>query len=129
MFALVAVFGTPALQFRGLNQPLENAPVQLVWACVDTGDAVKSAIAASNMDETNLQLARAGEVARRRGPMDDGRSRRISTSSPTASAVANENYHNRDLNRRNCGDRGCSSSFLVAVALLPREGPMPRAAP
>ena len=59
MFALVAAVGTPASQLRGLNQPLENAPVQLVWACAETVDAAKSAIVASNLDETNLQPARA----------------------------------------------------------------------
>ena len=68
MFALVVCLGTPAIQLRKLNQPLENAPVQLVWACVVTVDAAKSAIAASNLDETNLQPPRAGDVAPRWGP-------------------------------------------------------------
>ena len=75
MFALVAAVGTPATQLSALNQPLETAPVQLVWACVETVDAVKSAIVASNVDKTNLHPARARDVAPRRVPMDDsGRS-------------------------------------------------------
>jgi hypothetical protein len=74
MFTLVSAFGTPVLQLPGLNQPLEVAPVQLVtWACVETVDAVKSAIAASNLEEKNLPPARAAVVAPRGGPMDDSR--------------------------------------------------------
>ena len=56
MFALVATVGTPAFQLPAVNQSEETAPVQSVWACVETVDATKSAIAASNLDETNLQL-------------------------------------------------------------------------
>ena len=63
MFASVATPGTPrGSQLTGLNQPLETAPVQLVWACVETVDAAKSAIVASNPDERNLQAARARDV-------------------------------------------------------------------
>jgi hypothetical protein len=72
MFALVAAVGTPAFQLPGLNQPLETDPVQLVWACVETVIAMKIAIIASNLDETNLQ-PRAPEAAPRRDPMDDSR--------------------------------------------------------
>ncbi len=73
MFALVAAVGTPASQLPGLNQPLETAPVQLVWAFVGTVDAAKSAIIASSLDETNLQPPHAGDVAPRRNPEDDSR--------------------------------------------------------
>ena len=66
MFASVATPGTPASQLRGLNQPLENAPVQLVWACVETVEVAKNAIVASNPDERNLQVARARDVVSRR---------------------------------------------------------------
>ena len=41
MFASVATPGTPASQLAGLNQPLENAPVQFVWAYVETVDAAE----------------------------------------------------------------------------------------
>ena len=54
--------GTPASQLRKLNQPLENAPVQLVWAWVETVDAAKSANVASKLEKTNLQPARARDV-------------------------------------------------------------------
>src|SRR5258708_19896208 len=87
MFALVSAFGTPAFQLRELNQPLENAPVQLVWACVETVDAAKSAIAASNLDETNLPPARAGDVVPRRVPMDDSRCGSHPISAPNQSAM------------------------------------------
>jgi hypothetical protein len=43
MFALVAAVGTPAFQLPAANQSEEIAPVQLVWACVDTVDAASSA--------------------------------------------------------------------------------------
>jgi hypothetical protein len=86
MFALVAAVGTPAFQLRGLNQPLENAPVQLVWARVETVDVATSAIAASNVDETNLQ-PRAGDVAPRRGPMENGRCGSHPISAPNQSAM------------------------------------------
>ena len=71
MFALVAAVGTPAFQLPAVNQSEETAPVQLVWARVETVDAAKTAIVASNMDKTNLQPARTRDVAPRRGPMDD----------------------------------------------------------
>jgi hypothetical protein len=73
MFALVAAVGTPAFQLPAGNQSDETAPVQLVWAYVETVDAVKSAIAASNMDETILQPVRARDVVPRRSPMEDSR--------------------------------------------------------
>jgi hypothetical protein len=73
MFALVAAIGTPASQLPGLNQPLETVPVQLVWACVETVDAMKSAIIASKLDEANLLQARAPDVVPRHGLMDDRR--------------------------------------------------------
>ena len=73
MFALVAAFGTPAFQLPGLNQPLETAPVQLVWAYVATVNVATSAIVASNLDKTNLQPARAGDVTPLRGPLDESR--------------------------------------------------------
>ena len=139
MFALVSAFGTPAFQLRGLNQPLEFAPVQLVWACVETVDAAKSAIAASNPDETILPPARAGEVAPLRGPMDDSRCRSHPISAPNQSAMpimktgppqprtspgregvrnletqtklANLQDHNRYEGSRNCGDGECGFAF------------------
>ena len=55
MFPSVVCLGKPASQLPLKNQLEENCPVQLVWACVETVDAAKSAIAASNLDETNLQ--------------------------------------------------------------------------
>ena len=75
MIASVATPGTPTgLQLRGLNQPLETAPVQLDWACVGAVDAASSAMVASNPAETNLQAARARDVMSvmsRRGRMGD----------------------------------------------------------
>ena len=63
MIASVATPGTPTgLQLRGLDQPLETAPVQLDWACVGAVDAASSAMVASNPAETNLQAARARDV-------------------------------------------------------------------
>jgi len=86
MFALVAAEGTPAFQLSPINQSEETAPVQLVWACVDTVNAA-SAIAASNLDETNLQPARARGVVPRRGPIDDSRCGSHPISAPNYSAM------------------------------------------
>ena len=137
MFAPVAAFGTPAIQLPGLNQPLENAPVQLVWACVETVDAAKSAIVASNLDETNLQPAPAPDVAPRAvlwttvdavrtpyRPQSIGASlRRGREQNPDAQAeLANQQSHNRPPDCRNCGDGECSFIFLIADALRPRNG-------
>jgi hypothetical protein len=61
------------LQLRAVNQSDETAPVQLVWACVETVDAATSAIVASNLEQTNLQPARAGDIAPRRNPVDGSR--------------------------------------------------------
>jgi hypothetical protein len=71
MIASVVCLGKPASQLLLKNQLEENCPVQLVWARVETVDAATSAIVASNVDKTNLQPARARDVAPRRGPMDD----------------------------------------------------------
>ena len=65
MFPSVVSLGEPASQLPLRNQFEENVPVQLVWACVETVDAATSAIVARNLDETNLQPARAREVALR----------------------------------------------------------------
>jgi hypothetical protein len=46
MFAFVPGVGTPAVQLPGLNQSEDIAPVQLVWARVDTVDAESNAITA-----------------------------------------------------------------------------------
>ena len=87
MFASVVCLGTPASQLPVKNQSEENCPVQLVWACVETVDAAKSAIVASNLDETNLQPARARDVAPRRGPVDDSRRGSHPISAPNQSAM------------------------------------------
>ena len=71
MFALVAAVGTPAFQLPAVNQSEETAPVQSVWAYVETVDVVKSAIVASNLEETNVQPARASAAAFRRESIDD----------------------------------------------------------
>jgi hypothetical protein len=71
MFALFKPVGIPPIQLTALNQSEETTPVQSLWACVETVDAAKSAIVASNVDKTNLQPARVREVARRRDPIDD----------------------------------------------------------
>ena len=74
MFPSVVCLGKPASQLPDKNQSEENRPVQLVvWACVETVDAAKSAIVASNLDETNLRPARARDVTSRRGPMGESR--------------------------------------------------------
>ena len=106
MFALVVCVGTPASQLRKLNQPLENCPVQLVWACAETVDAAKSAIAASNLDQKNAQPASAPDVAPRRGPIDERRcgSRSILASPSSQVELAKQQKHNRHPGCRNCGD-------------------------
>jgi len=88
MFASVVCLGKPALQLPLKNQLEENCPVQSVWARVEIVDAAKTAIVASNVDKTNLQPARASDVAPRRGLVDvSGRgSRRISASNPSGKA-------------------------------------------
>ena len=87
MFALIAAVGTPAFQLPAANQSEDTAPVQLVWACVETVDTATSAIAASNLEETNLQLACANEVAPRRGRMGDSRRGPHAISNPNQSAM------------------------------------------
>ena len=143
MFTLLNVEGTPAVQLRELNQPLENAPVQLVWACVETVDAATSAIATSNVDGTNLQLTCARDVAPRRGLMENSRcgSRPISAPNQSAmpliengfpdltetrarnckgqAALANQKSHNRCPDCRNYGDGECGFVFLAADAVRP----------
>jgi hypothetical protein len=88
MFASVVCLGKPALQLPLKNQLEENCPVQSVWARVETVDAAKTAIVASNVDKTNLQPVRAGDVAPGRGPVDHGGrgSPRISASNPSGKA-------------------------------------------
>lgn len=100
--------------------------------------------AASNLDETNLQPARA--VAPRSGPMDDNGSHSISAPNQSAipiiktgprqprrrrdareceifeaqTKLANQQDHNRYEDGRNCGEGDCSFIFLMADALQPR---------
>jgi hypothetical protein len=55
MFTSIVRLGIPAFQLSPKNQSEKNPPVQpVVWACVETVDAATSAIAASNLAETNL---------------------------------------------------------------------------
>ena len=61
MFASSVCLGKVESQLPLKNQLEVNVPVQLVWACVETVDAAKSATIASNLDETTL--------ARRRVPV------------------------------------------------------------
>jgi hypothetical protein len=66
MFASSVCLGKVESQLPDKNQLEVNCPVQLrVWACVETVDAAKSAIAGSNVDRTNLQPARARDIAPR----------------------------------------------------------------
>jgi len=135
MFPSVVCLGKPASQLPLKNQLEETAPVQLVWACIETVEAVKSAIPASNLGGTNLQPP-APDVARRRGPMDDSRrgSHLMSPQSLGASLPrrreqnldpqterANQESHNLPPDCRNCGDGECSFVFEVADALPPRN--------
>jgi hypothetical protein len=73
MFALIAAVGTPAFQLPAANQSGDTAPVQLVWACVETVDAVNSTIAASNPDDTDLKPARVGDIAQCQGRIENSR--------------------------------------------------------
>jgi hypothetical protein len=86
MFPSVVCLGKPASQLPLKNQLEEDCPVQLVWACVETVDAMKSAIAASNLAET-LQPPRVRDVAPRRGPIDDSRCGSHPISAPNQSAM------------------------------------------
>jgi hypothetical protein len=59
--------GIPPIQLSPVNQSEESRPVQSVsWACGETIDAAKSAIATSHVDKMNLQPVRPREVAPRR---------------------------------------------------------------
>jgi hypothetical protein len=73
MFASSVCLGKPPIQLPAKNQLEENRPVQSDWACVETVEAAKSAIAISNMAETNLQTARAGDAEPRRDTMKNSR--------------------------------------------------------
>src|SRR5580700_10309759 len=86
MFALVVSLGTPPIQLPDRNQLEETTPVQSDWACAETADAMKSAIAASNLGEGNLQPARARNVAPRRGSHPTS-APRVARTNPTASAA------------------------------------------
>src|ERR1700722_49525 len=84
MMASSVCLGKVESQLPLKNQSGVNRPVQfLVWACVETADAAKSAMVASNLDETNLPPARARDVARRRGPMENSRRGSYSIRPPT----------------------------------------------
>jgi hypothetical protein len=125
----------PPIQLPLKNQLEVNVPVQSLWACVETVDAATSAIAASNVDETNLPAARAGDVAPRHDRMDDSRRGLDRNVSPQSIGNANSQKrvasapgitetrgakfqgatgatkHNLRPDCRNCGDGECSFVF------------------
>ena len=53
-----------------LDDPAPASQFLRFWAYVETVDAVKSAIAASNLEETNLPPARARDAVSRRGRVE-----------------------------------------------------------
>jgi hypothetical protein len=88
MFASVVCVGRErTLQLTPKNQSEETNPVQsLVWACAETADAMKNAIAASNLAETNLPPACAVDAATRGAPINGSGSHSMARSQSIGNA-------------------------------------------